>query len=33
MVKSCKLPTMDTHSHLLDDVGDDEVGGLDQAFG
>ena len=25
--------TMDTYSHLLEDVGDDEVGGLDEAFG
>ena len=25
--------TMDTYSHLLDDVGDDEVEGLDDAFG
>jgi len=25
--------TMDTYSHLLDDVDDDEVGGLDEAFG
>jgi integrase len=25
--------TMDTYSHLLDDLGDDEVGGLDEAFG
>jgi hypothetical protein len=25
--------TMDTYSHLLDDVDDDEVGGLDNAFG
>ena len=25
--------TMDTYSHLLDDVGDDEIGGLDEAFG
>ena len=25
--------TMDTYSHLLDDVNDDEVGGLDEAFG
>jgi integrase len=25
--------TMDTYSHLLDDVDDDEVGGLDAAFG
>lgn len=24
--------TMDTYSHLLDDVDDDEVGGLDEAF-
>jgi integrase len=25
--------TMDTYSHLLDDVDDDEIGGLDEAFG
>ena len=25
--------TMDTYYHLLDDVGDDEVEGLDDAFG
>jgi integrase len=25
--------TMDTYSHLLDDVDDDKVGGLDEAFG
>jgi integrase len=25
--------TMDTYSHLLDDVDDDEIGGLDKAFG
>ena len=25
--------TMDTYSHLLDDVDDDEVGSLDEAFG
>jgi hypothetical protein len=25
--------TMDTYSHLLDEVGDDEIGGLDEAFG
>ena len=25
--------TMDTYSHLLDDVDDDEFGGLDKAFG
>jgi len=24
---------MDTYSHLLDDVDDDEIGGLDEAFG
>jgi len=24
---------MDTYSHLLDDVDDDEVGGLDEVFG
>jgi len=24
---------MDTYSHLLDDVADDEIGGLDEAFG
>ncbi len=27
------VQTMDTYSHLLDDVSDDEVGGLDEAFG
>ncbi len=27
------VQTMDTYSHLLDDVDDDEVGGLDEAFG
>ena len=27
------VQTMDTYSHLLDDVGGDEVGGLDEAFG
>ena len=27
------IQTMDTYSHLLDDVDDDEVGGLDEAFG
>jgi integrase len=27
------VQTMDTYSHLLDDVDDDEVGGLDKAFG
>jgi integrase len=26
------VQTMDTYSHLLDDVDDDEVGGLDEAF-
>jgi hypothetical protein len=25
--------TMDTYSYLLDDVDDDEIGGLDEAFG
>ena len=25
--------TMDTYSYLLEDVGDDEVDGLDEAFG
>lgn len=25
--------TMDTYSHLLDDVSDNEIGGLDEAFG
>ncbi len=25
--------TMDTYSHLLDDVGSNEIGGLDEAFG
>jgi hypothetical protein len=24
---------MDTYSHLLDEVDDDEIGGLDEAFG
>jgi hypothetical protein len=24
---------MDTYSHLLDDIGGDAVGGLDEAFG
>ncbi|CAA9369361.1 MAG: hypothetical protein AVDCRST_MAG93-8278 [uncultured Chloroflexia bacterium] len=27
------LQTMGTYSHLFDDVDDDEVGGLDEAFG
>jgi integrase len=27
------VQTMDTYSHLLDDVDDDEIGGLDEAFG
>jgi integrase len=27
------VQTMDTYSHLLDDIGDDAVGGLDEAFG
>jgi hypothetical protein len=27
------VQTMDTYSHLLDDIGDDTVGGLDEAFG
>jgi integrase len=27
------IQTMDTYSHLLDDVDDDEIGGLDEAFG
>lgn len=27
------VQTMDTYSHLLDEVDDDEVGGLDEAFG
>ncbi len=27
------VQTMDTYSHLLDDIGDDAVGGLDDAFG
>jgi integrase len=27
------VQTMDTYSHLLEDVDDDEIGGLDEAFG
>jgi integrase len=27
------VQTLDTYSHLLDDVDDDEIGGLDEAFG
>jgi integrase len=27
------VQTMDTYAHLLDDVDDDEIGGLDEAFG
>lgn len=27
------VQTMDTYSHLIDEVDDDEVGGLDEAFG
>ena len=27
------VQTMDTYSHLLDDVDDDEIDGLDEAFG
>ncbi len=27
------VQTMDTYSHLLEDIGGDAVGGLDEAFG
>ena len=27
------VQTMDTYSHLLEDIGSDAVGGLDEAFG
>lgn len=33
MRHSAVAQTMDTYSHLLDDIGGDAVGGLEDAFG